>query len=103
ELAIGEVHDARDAVLEGEPQRDQRIHPPDDESGQDDVDNDHAIYCESIGAEPPAVPRTPPLPACGERSDSKRNEVERRNPGEGVQGERGGGRREGGGGASARV
>jgi len=26
----------------------------------------------------------PPLPACGERSDSERSEAERRNPGEGA-------------------
>src|SRR5215831_18161542 len=31
-----------------------------------------------------AVPQAPPLPACGERSDSERSEAERWNPGEGA-------------------
>src|SRR5262249_59238913 len=31
-----------------------------------------------------AVPLAPPLPACGERSDSERSEAERWNPGEGA-------------------
>jgi hypothetical protein len=37
-LAVRQVHDARDAVLEREPHRDQRIHAAEHDAGQHDID-----------------------------------------------------------------
>ncbi len=43
ELAVGKVHDARDAVLEREPQCDHRVHASQNKSGDDDVYGDHVL------------------------------------------------------------
>jgi hypothetical protein len=61
-LAVRQIHDARDAVLQRQPHRHQRVHAAEGEAGEEDVEQDHELKL--------SFRRTP---ACAGTGSARRN------------------------------